>query len=58
MEFHNQVKSLSDGHNNHILQPNSTSMEVSEIISSVDIDRNNFIVDHISSSSNVISGNF
>ena len=46
------------GHNNHILQPNSSSMEVSEIISSVDIDSNNFILDHNSSSSNVISGNF
>ena len=45
----------NSGHNNHILQPNSSSMEVSEIISSADIDHDNFIVDH---SSNVISGNF
>ena len=54
----NLLHLTNSGHNDHILQPNSSSMEVSEIISSVDIDRDNFIADHISSSSNVISGNF
>ena len=44
--------------NNHIFQPNSSLIEVSEIISSVDFDRDNLIVDHISGSSNEISGNF
>ena len=54
----NLLHLTNSGHNNHILQPNSSSMEVSEIISSVDIDSDNFILDHNSSSSNVISGNY
>ena len=54
----NLLHLTNSGHNNHILPPNSSSIELSEIISSVDIDRDNFIADHISSSSNVISGSF
>jgi hypothetical protein len=50
---------MSSNNNNHNNNNNSSSLiEVSEIISSVDIDRDNLIVDHISGSSNEISGNF
>ena len=40
----------------NLFQPNTSSIVVSEIISSVDIDRD--VVDHISGSADEISGNF
>ena len=46
----------SNNDNNYIFQPNSSSIEVSEIISSVDIDRDNCIADHISGSADEITG--
>ena len=58
MNNNSSVNNSSVNNNNVSSVNNSSSMEVSEIISSVDIDRDNCVADHISGSADEISGSF
>jgi len=50
---------MSTNNDNNHIQPNSSSVEESEIINSVDdVDRDNCIADHISSSLDETPGNY